>query len=294
MTEHLSRRQDAPSWLDAALRLAPDRVDVAVQATPIEVLTWGDRGKPGLLFVHGNGAHADWWSFIAPFFAETHRVVAPSLSGMGGSGWRESYSVDLHAEELLAASHDRGLFDGPTKPWIVAHSFGSVVALRMLDAIAERIGGLIIVDNGARMARSSDRTPSPGRPPSFHPTREAIVTRFRLKPDQPCQNPALLRFVAETSVLQEKEGWRWKFDPYSLDTRGQTDLEDTRRRIALCPVPLSFVWGEHSVLIPPEVIYLTRALSPLGTRFVTIPAAAHHLMLDQPLAFVSAVRALVA
>ena len=39
-------------------------------ARKLEVLTWGEVGKPGLLFVHGNSAHADWWSFIAPFFAE--------------------------------------------------------------------------------------------------------------------------------------------------------------------------------------------------------------------------------
>ncbi len=36
----------------------------------IELLTWGEVGKPGLILVHGNSAHADWWSFIAPFLAD--------------------------------------------------------------------------------------------------------------------------------------------------------------------------------------------------------------------------------
>ena len=36
----------------------------------IELLTWGEIGKPGLIFVHGNSAHSDWWSFIAPFLAD--------------------------------------------------------------------------------------------------------------------------------------------------------------------------------------------------------------------------------
>ena len=35
------------------------------------------------------------WSFIAPFFAKTHRVIAMNLSGMGDSEWRENYASEL-------------------------------------------------------------------------------------------------------------------------------------------------------------------------------------------------------
>src|SRR3546814_12969675 len=65
--------------------------DLEVSGTAIETLAWGERGKPGLLFLHGNGGHADWWRFIAPFFASDWRVGAISWSGMGRSGWRKSY-----------------------------------------------------------------------------------------------------------------------------------------------------------------------------------------------------------
>src|SRR3712207_9584205 len=61
-------------------------------------------GKPGLLFLHGNGAHADWWSFIAPFFADTHRVAALSWSGMGGSDHRERYSIDGFVAEAFGVA----------------------------------------------------------------------------------------------------------------------------------------------------------------------------------------------
>jgi hypothetical protein len=33
------------------------------------------------LLLHGNGAHADWWSFIAPYLANNFRVAAMSWSG---------------------------------------------------------------------------------------------------------------------------------------------------------------------------------------------------------------------
>src|SRR3546814_1904126 len=69
-----------------------------VSGTAIETLAWGERGKPGLLFLHGNGGHADWWRFIAPFFASDWRVGAISWSGMGRSGWRKSYPPEVHLE----------------------------------------------------------------------------------------------------------------------------------------------------------------------------------------------------
>ena len=82
----------APAWFDKALADAPERTTVEVEGAAIELLTWGEVGKPGLVFLHGNGAHADWWSFIAPFFAADYRIAALSWSGQGGSGWRERYS----------------------------------------------------------------------------------------------------------------------------------------------------------------------------------------------------------
>jgi hypothetical protein len=72
----------APAWFEAAIGVGPERSRIPVEGAEIELLTWGEVGKPGLLFLHGNGAHADWWSFIAPFFAKDWRCAAISWSGM--------------------------------------------------------------------------------------------------------------------------------------------------------------------------------------------------------------------
>jgi len=87
------QRPPAPSWFEAALAQAPERLTVQVEGAPIEMLAWGRRGDPGLLLLHGFAAHADWWTFIAPYLADGRRVVASSWSGMGGSGWRPAYST---------------------------------------------------------------------------------------------------------------------------------------------------------------------------------------------------------
>jgi len=79
-------RPPAPAWFEAAIARAPERSRIPVEGVGIELLTWGEVGKPGLLFLHGNGAHADWWSFIAPSFADDWRVAAISWSGAGAAG----------------------------------------------------------------------------------------------------------------------------------------------------------------------------------------------------------------
>lgn len=286
--------RDAPPWFADALATAPERLALAVEGAAIELLRWGTAGdRPDLLLIHGNGAHADWWRFIAPLLAVDRRVAAFSLSGMGNSGWRDGYSVALYAREAIAAATTAGLFDGSAKPWIVAHSFGSVVALHCLDRIADRVGGLIVADNGVRPALLPGTRPSRiARDPSFHPDRETILRRFRLQPEQPCANDHILRFLAETSVVETRDGWRWKFDPSARASRGEDHADGVRARIATATVPLAFLYGDRSALVDAAVVERTRAIAPPGTCFVGIPDAGHHLMLDQPLAFVAAVRAL--
>ena len=65
---------DAPAWFQAAIADLPERSTVTVQGAPIETLAWGRAGDPGLLLLHGNGAHADWFSFIAPQLKAGRRV----------------------------------------------------------------------------------------------------------------------------------------------------------------------------------------------------------------------------
>jgi pimeloyl-ACP methyl ester carboxylesterase len=81
----------APRWFTDALAAPCEHRTVDVAGAAIHYLAWGDRTKPGLVLVHGGAAHAQWWSFIAPLLTRQYYVVAPDLSGHGGSGWRDHY-----------------------------------------------------------------------------------------------------------------------------------------------------------------------------------------------------------
>ena len=124
---HLKVRATTPEWFDWAITQPCESRTVAVEGCDIHYLRWlspAERAsKRGVLFVHGGGAHANWWRFIAPFFAQNYRVAAIDLSGMGDSGRREKYTSSLRAKEIREVLVDAELGE---QPFIVGHSFGGL------------------------------------------------------------------------------------------------------------------------------------------------------------------------
>jgi len=295
---HGERRPVAPAWFEAALGAKPSREFVSVEGADIEVLTWGERGLPGVLLLHGFTAHADWWSFIAPFLLHGRRVVAMSLSGMGRSGWRAAYSMQQHAREAIAVAQVAGLFESTHAPIFIGHSFGSFVTRIAAHALGARLGGIVLID-GALAARENDDeydgVPRRGHRHRVYPSLEQAVARFRFVPAQPCENPYIVDFLARTSLGlvpadHGGDGWSWKFDP---DLRAKTAALPTAELLAAVECRIALLFGERSELMTPQRLELIRRLTPATTPWIEIPDAGHHIMVDQPLALVAALRSLL-
>lgn len=292
----------APAWFDKAIAREPERRFVEVEGARIETLIWGDEGKPGLLLMHGNGAHADWYSFIAPFFADHYRVAAISWSGMGRSDWRERYSLDLFSREALVAAEDAGLFLSAEKPIFVAHSFGGDVGIWLAANSGERLKGMILLDNVPRPPEMRWKGPpnSDGRPARVHPSLEAALARFRLMPPQGCENLYIVDHIARHSLkpapadLGPEGSLVWRFDPMIWPKMDQIHQFEPEKALEVATCPVAFIWGEHSQLIPKASLDFTRMFIPKGTPMIAVPDADHHLMLDQPLATIAALRAVLA
>ncbi len=293
----------APRWLTEAIGFQPESRFVSVKGARIHYLRWGDPSKPGLLLVHGNAAHAYWWSFIAPFLARDYHVAAMDLSGMGDSEWRvpqgdaSAYSMDLFAAEELAVLEDAGLFAHPKPPVIAAHSFGGFVTMKAAATFGSRLSGVVIIDSPVNPpTRAGDPAAHKPHPHKIYPSLAAALARFRLMPPQICENLYLLDWVARHSLKEVtgpdgESGFTWKFDPaiWRQFTIGDTAalLKSTRCRVAVFR-------GEHSVLMPPRVGDYIFDLLDRAVPVVEIPEAQHHIMLDQPLALVSSLRTLLA
>ncbi|HUY51132.1 MAG TPA: hypothetical protein VMV92_36420 [Streptosporangiaceae bacterium] len=123
-------------------------------------------------------------------------------------------------------------------------------------------------------------------PLRVYASREAALARFHPIPDQPML-PYIATHIASTSIREVEGGWTWKFDPRIFARHQLTPalLTQLDCRVALFR-------AEHGILSPQlsEVMYdrLGR-LAPV----IEIPAAGHHVLLDQPIALVTGIRTLL-
>jgi pimeloyl-ACP methyl ester carboxylesterase len=280
-----------PDWARAAIDTPHERGFVEVAGAAIEWIAWGPAGSPGLLLLHGNGAHADWWRFTAPLLAEGGlRVAAVSWSGMGNSDHRPRYSLDLFLAEALAAAETAGL--GPCFA-VAGHSFGGVPAVGLARRHADRVRRAIVIDTpfGEMRRPRPARDQRPPRGHRIYPTRTEALASFRWAPMQPSPNLWAADFIARTSLKAVDSGFSWKFDPFLWQN---FRFDDPSGLLSGGGAPLDYVWGEQSLLVEAGVVARIRALMPPGTRFVGIPDAHHHVIADQPIALVTALRALLA
>ena len=80
-----------------------------------------------------------------PYWQKLH-LAAFDLSGMGDSGWRESYTVLDRVDEAKAVATQLGMTRQNKKPFLVCHSYGGSVGLTAAEKEAELWGGLIVCD----------------------------------------------------------------------------------------------------------------------------------------------------
>jgi pimeloyl-ACP methyl ester carboxylesterase len=283
----------APKWFEEALANKPESNFVEVEGARVHYQRWGNRKNSGLLLVHGNAAHAHWWDYIAPYLARDYNVAAIDLSGMGDSDWRaDGYAMDQFSREQIAVCEDAGMFVGQEPPIIVGHSFGGFVTMLTGSLYGDRLAGTVIVDSPVN---PPDRPGGPPRrdakPHHVYPELAEALARFRLMPPQDCDNLFIVDWVARNSLKEVEGGFSWKFDPRIWQ---RFSIGDTSERLKATKCRIAIFRGEHSVLMPPEIGEYMFNLLGRNAPVVEIPQARHHVMLDEPLALVAALRALLA
>jgi pimeloyl-ACP methyl ester carboxylesterase len=274
-----------PAWFTRALSAPVTERVTVLDGVPIAYRMWGSSptGR-GIVLVHGGAAHSRWWDHIGPLLATDRRVIAIDLSGHGDSGRRESYSFDAWAREVLAVAADAGL-DAPT---VIGHSMGGVVTLRLAALAGSRIEGAVVIDSPVRNPAPEQQAAQDRRvfrELRVYPSREAVIARFRPVPDQPVLG-YIAEHVAATSVRPADGGWTWKWDPRVFV------LEPPRAPLTRLGCRVALFRAEHGIMSAEmsEIMYdrLGR-VAPL----IEIPAAGHHIMLDQPIALAAALRTLL-
>jgi pimeloyl-ACP methyl ester carboxylesterase len=275
----------APMWFERALAASSDVGDVSVGAR-ICYRSWGYSRDdlPDLLLVHGGAAHARWWDHLAPSLAQSRRVIAIDLSGHGDSDHREAYSLDGWADELAAVIRASGM---RTKSIVIGHSLGGLITAVLAARGIPELRGVVIIDSpielpGTDSPRESD--PRDFGSARVHPFSVSPLDRFRPVPPQSAL-AYVVAHIAETSTVEVTDGWRWKFDPGFLTMSGEPPhtLDDLS-----CP---AVVIAAERGMMSSAVLDIMRASSTVAV--IDIPDAGHAIMLDQPLALLSAISGVI-
>jgi len=103
-----------------------------------------DEGEgDAVVLIHGFASSLDAWSGVRPVLARSHRVLAMDLKGFGWSERAEGdYSPQAQARLVLALMDQRGI----ERAAVVAHSYGSSVALALALMAPDRVSRIALYD----------------------------------------------------------------------------------------------------------------------------------------------------
>ena len=283
----------APEWFRRALAVPFTDEFVEIDGRRVHYLAWGAPGRRGLVFVHGGGANAHWWTHVAAHFAADFRVVALDLSGHGDSEHRDTYRFEDWTDEVMAVADAADIVG---RPVVVGHSMGGFVTIATAALHPNRLTGVIICD-------SPVTEPDPeigeyhvrdafGRERIYATEAEAI-DRFRTVPPQEHYLPYVMDHVARRSLRRVDDGWKWKFDRtiFAQFTGGVRAVALPHLAEVTCRFAL--LRSEHGLVTKDIGDAMYERLGRVAP-VVELPEAGHHAMLDQPLILLTAIRTLLA
>lgn len=254
----------------------------------LHYLDYGTKGRPPMLCLHGGAVNAHWFDFVADGFAADYHVRALDQRGHGDSAWAQppDYGYERYAADVAELVEKLDLRDFV----LMGHSMGGLVSLVYAATYPGRVKRLIVIDSTLvatpeRVAVLHDVGTRQGK---SYATHEDFVTHFRVRPAGTTAAPEILRHLGERSGRQGADGrWRHKFDRNVYAKRVLLDIPPHWNKIG---IPVLLVKGGRSERITPEIYTDAKARCP-QVELAEVPAADHHVTLDNPSGLVQAVKA---
>jgi pimeloyl-ACP methyl ester carboxylesterase len=255
---------------------------------------------PPVVLVHGMVNASRHWAAVAERLAERHLVIAPDLIGHGDSATpRGDYSLGAHAaviRDLLTAL-------GIERATMVGHSLGGGIAMVFFWQFPERVERLALVSSGGLGDQVSPLLRSAALPGASalislagHPRltdgldRAGGALRDRGS-SLGVQLQAIARALRPLGSIGAREAFVQTLRAV-IDRHGQR-VSATDRLYLLRDMPTLIAWGDRDRTIPVEHGRAAHRAVP-GSRFVTIPGAAHFPHLERPDALAEALADFIA
>jgi pimeloyl-ACP methyl ester carboxylesterase len=243
---------------------------------------------PPVVLIHGMVNSSRHWESVALRLADAYTVIAPDLIGHGDSATpRGDYSLGAHAasiRDVLAAI-------GVDRATIVGHSLGGGVAMQFFYQFPQRTERLVLVSSGGLGHEVSPLLRSAALPGAStllalagHRFLLSTLERTGKRLEQRgSEKGVYLRAIARALQPLERRGAREAFLQTLrsvIDVRGQR-VSARDRLYLLSSTPTLIVWGERDHTIPLAHGRDAHEEIP-GSRFETLPHAAHFPNLEDP------------
>lgn len=253
-------------------------------ATFIEVegtrVRFTDKGEgPPVVLIHGFASSLETWETVTPELVKKHRVIALDLKGFGWTDRPEGdYSPWAQARIVRALMDRRGI----EKAAIVAHSWGSSVALALALGAPERVTRIALYDAWV----FEDQIPT-----FFRLARRSGVGEilfglyYKERPDDKLalafHDPTVLneKLAEDVELAMERPG---TVAGALAAVRGQ-QFAEVEKRYRTIKKPVLLLWGREDVVTTLD--FGERLFKELpSARLVVYPKCGHFPMLEAPAA----------
>jgi pimeloyl-ACP methyl ester carboxylesterase len=260
---------------------SPARQTHVVNGLKLHFLDWLGAPRAPLLLLHGALLQAHFCDIFSLDMRQHFHNRALDLPGHGDSDWAPDadYTRARVAGDIATLIEQLDL----SSLVIVGHSFGGAIAALLAARLPDRVRALVMVDSTllptGRVSVRARAAAGPQTFASFEELAEHAVGLGRRR--DPARPSTSLRWNAR----QLADGrWTWKYDPALRHAPlGPADFEDVWSALHSVTQPVLFVRaGQHSHLAA-EAAERLAALP--NVHVVVVPAAAHNVMSDNPLAF---------
>ncbi|WP_348607890.1 alpha/beta fold hydrolase [Halobaculum rarum] len=240
---------------------------------------------PPVVFVHGAVVDHTQWAPQFDALADEYTVVAYDVRGHGRTGGsdRETYTVDLFAEDLAALIDALDL----DRPVVCGLSMGGCIAMTYASRCPDGLSGLVLADTfgpvsltlGERLQRASLRlTIPPARLVGYERVERAMVWLRERTEAGISGDYDRIEAIRETGPPMSTA-------EFAKVIRALASFERARVDLASIAVPTLVLYGEH------DAGFVRRQSAVLGALIsdadvLEVPDAGHASALDEP-AFVT-------
>lgn len=205
------------------------------------------KGKP-IIFLHGIASSRITWRNVLPLFSPKHSCITIDLLGFGESpkpNWK-SYNLDDHTE---AVAHTIKKLRLKSKPTIIGHSMGSLVAARLATKHPELVNSLVLCsmplyinDDLAKSLETYKKSDKYKNNAYFN-----IYQAISARPESTIKNAKRVTKIAgkDTSFRLDKQTWL----PFQNSLKNSIENQTTFTDIKKLKMPINIIYGRFDIFV---------------------------------------------